>query len=199
MKSHNPTQGLILTRCKINSQDLLNFENVFLTLLFMETFKNFILKLLGSILRTVIISIVLMLISYTVMTGNFPPRLDEMKRTLSMIRSLSQKSIGNMQKMQDRFAQQLDQQLDKHKEITGEANVEDLVAYAKERAKVGAQLSHVVGAGKTIANSDGPTEIQIKEFNPEDIKTIRREVQYLRFQVQNIDNKLDTLINKKTR
>lgn len=136
-------------------------------------------KIAGSILRSLFISIVMFVVVFSVITGEFPPDFGRIKKTYSNLQQMTQLSrqIHEQQKaLQGRYA------------TNGEVDEQDVEALQElnlKRAELGAGLLGAGPEGSTSSLDSG------------DVKELRAKIKEMETQLFRLQNRVSELEARK--
>lgn len=137
---------------------------------------RFLVDLLKAILRSVIISVVLFVITYSLITKEFPPKWDKVKKSWSQLQRLSEMSHSLVSVPSSNDDEQAFQQVSQ---------------IVKERAKMGAQFLN-----------EAPDNFSVIEENKnlkEKLRKLEVETTILSQKVLTLKDRLDALEEKSKR
>lgn len=142
--------------------------------------KDFLLKILGSLVRSIVVSVILFVAGVSLVTGEFPPDFSKIKNSLQQVQQMTTVSRQIMGAQKSLKAQQNSQG------YVEDEDLQKLQELQLKRAEIGAAIM----AGAPVDEAGAPTE---RTTTPsEDLKEIIARLNRLEDRMLKIENKVFT-------
>lgn len=142
-------------------------------------------KVLGALLRSLFVSIVMFVIGFSVISGEFPPNFKRLEKTYESLQQMSQ--LGRQLQVQQK---DMKNQIVNPGESDVERDVEALQNLTAKRAELGENI--LTGSARKV-NSHGSIKNTNSDAESSDIKDLKARINELQTQVYRLQQRVGQL------
>lgn len=141
--------------------------------------KDLALKVVGSVLRSLLVSIILFVVGFSLVTGEFPPDFKRIPRLMDQVQKLAQVS---------REVHEKQKHLKSKMETQGYVEDKDVEALQELQLKR-AEIGVAIGSGKDLSNQN---TLESSE-DPSEVAQLRARVNELEMKVLRLQSQMDRI------
>ena len=141
--------------------------------------KDLALKVVGSVLRSLLVSIILFVVGFSLVTGEFPPDFKRIPRLMDQVQKLAQVSREVHEKQKHLKSKMQTQGYVEDKDV------EALQELQLKRAEIGV----AIGSGKDLSNQN---TLESSE-DPSEVAQLRARVNELEMKVLRLQSQMDRI------